>query len=131
VNIYNRYTTQDFQYAHQVMTADWDFTDYDDFMTKHGPKTKTRDYALFAMMAIYYEGSGVIVEQDLIELNLVDTLLHNNIQRFWLKMEPVILEYRKRRGTPYGAVMDYPLFDSLERLYQSTQQIGQQITINA
>jgi hypothetical protein len=102
------------------MTADWDFTDYDDFMMKHGPKTKTRDYALFAMMATYYEGSGVIVEQDLIELNLVDTLLHNNIQRFWLKMEPIILEYRKRRGTPYGAVMDYPLFDSLERLYQST-----------
>lgn len=96
----------------------WDGVD--DFMQKYGPETNLDEFIdTYVRQATFYEGVGVLVEMGLIDIKLVDRLLHNTTQNFWKRMGPVYVELRKRQQPG-----QYPHYDSTEYLYNLTKDMG-------
>jgi hypothetical protein len=101
----------------------WD--NWDDYRQKYGPKTNVSEFVnTHLRLAIFFDGIGVLVEQGLIDINLVDTLLHNQIKFWWETMGPYYLEARQQ--TPHSEKRGYyPALDSAEHLYNLIEQKGQ------
>ncbi len=70
----------------------------------------------------FYECIGVLVQQGLIDITLVDTLFRNHIIDYWVKVKPVIYGGREQRQEP----SQYPFYDSFEYLYNRLKNINRQ-----
>ena len=95
---------------------DWDVTDYDDFISKHGPEANPQDwkdlYAWFNRMEL----QGVYVREGLLDVRLVCLMSGGTIKESWEKYRGVFEEWRRRYNRPrdwveaeylYERVIDY------------------------
>jgi hypothetical protein len=74
--------------------------------------------------ATFYEGIGVLVEEGLLDIKLVDLLLHNNILGNWETFQPFVTEMRRNMEKNWGhSEIFHPHYDSWERLYQNIKQM--------
>ena len=121
---YNRFTEKEFQKSWFEMVSQWEWDDYDDFMTKYGPKTNSEDASKFGSVLAYFEGLGVFVEQKLIDIELVSRLGSSNIINCWEKFRPVFEEYTRRTGNPYT-------YDYLEWLYNELKNKRHKIPVTS
>jgi len=72
--------------------------------------------------ATFYEGVGVLVEEGLIDIKLVDKLLRNNILGNWESLEPLVREMQRHADQFYDEKY-HAVYDSWERLYNRIKQI--------
>ena len=79
---------------------DWQWSDYEDFEKKYGRKTNPEAWYKFGSMAGYFEGIGILVQQGLLDIKLVDSLLKAHIIWFWDKIKPISVEMRRKYKLP-------------------------------
>jgi hypothetical protein len=113
MQIYNRVQEPDFLPSwNEIMQTN--FKDYQEFKLKivNDPSKITSLNKIVA----FYEGVGVLVKENLIDIHLVAELMCGVTRKFWEKIEPVIEEYEKeadfRRYTSetkylYNRLMEY------------------------
>jgi hypothetical protein len=53
----------------------WEWDDYEDFMSKYGPDTNLESWSKLISVGQYFEDIGVLVKRGLIDPDLVDDLL--------------------------------------------------------
>ena len=78
----------------------WNWKDYDDFIKKYGPETNPKAWYSSGSIASFFEGIGVLVYQNLIDVDLVGELMSRHVIRFWEKMKPISKEMRRRFNLP-------------------------------
>jgi hypothetical protein len=78
----------------------WNWKDYDDYMKKYGPEKNPKAWYSSGSVAAFFEGIGVLVYQNLIDVDLVGELMSRHVIRFWEKMEPISKEMRRRFNLP-------------------------------
>ena len=118
MELYREWRSPPFRTAILRMLFECSWDNYDDFEQKYGFRTNPKESVnTFIRQSSFYEGVGVLVEQGLIDINLVDTLLHNTIKYWWERMGPNILEGRRRRKPIEEGKGFYPTYDSAENLY--------------
>jgi hypothetical protein len=76
----------------------WD--SYEAWFEKYSPESRTEESHVYIAINSFFEGVGVLLEQDLIDIKLVYKLLHPTPKWIWEKIGPVIIERRRRRNTP-------------------------------
>jgi len=91
----------------------WD--DYDDFQKKYGLENWEKRVP-FTSMSLFYEEIGVLIEEELIDINLVIQLIGVTFRLFWEKFEPIVLETRIRESVP-------TYFDKMEYLYNEIKKL--------
>ena len=99
MQVYNQVTSPEFfNKWRQVLQAEW--TDYEEYEHKYG-FFNNPDFGdnLYSMMAVF-EGLGVLVKRELVNLEIVDDLVAGFCIRIWEKYEPIMLEQRKQRDWP-------------------------------
>jgi hypothetical protein len=99
MTLYNRFDELEFQKLWNEIMG-WQWEDFDDFWEKFGSETNLEDFSKITTVSNFFEGIGVILNRKLIEPNLVDDLMSGFILRFWEKIQPIALEYRKRYRWP-------------------------------
>jgi hypothetical protein len=127
MQLYEQWKSPEFRLAVVQMVFHYSWDDINDFMERYGPQTNPETWVnVFIRQATFYEGVGVLVEQGLIDINLVDRLLHNTIIYFWEHMGPILTEMRKNQ-----ALGEQPYYDSAEYLYRLIKRREpQQITVS-
>jgi len=121
MELYREWRSPTFRTAVMRMTYHCTWKDFDEFWQKYGPQTNLQDFVnTFVRQATFYEGVGVLVEQKLIDIKLVDRLMHNTIKSWWERMGPVYRELRTKQA--HG---EDPHYDSAEQLYPLIEQMGQ------
>jgi hypothetical protein len=82
----------------ELQNQEW--TDYDDYFSKYGDVNNPEAWAKWEAKASSFNGIGVLLEKNLIDISLVDTLLSSSVNRHWNKisMGPILVEWRKRLG---------------------------------
>lgn len=122
MQLYQGWSEPDMRKAMMKMAWYHQWDNAEDFMKKYGPATNLDEFIdTYVRQATFYEGIGVLVEMGLIDITLVDRLLHNTTQSFWKRMGPVYAELRKRQSPD-----EYPHYDSTEYLYNLVKNMGQQ-----
>ena len=94
MNIYTHVYDLDFWNHFREVAEQWEWKDYDDFYKKYRSVPET--YNIFSSIGSYFEGMGVLVKRNLIDVTLVDDLMSGPLMGLWQKFEPVILEDRRR-----------------------------------
>jgi len=70
------------------------FENFEEYRKKHG-------FNEVAEIAVLFEGIGVLLEQKLIDIDLVDDLFGPTLDLLWDRMQPVIVAMRKGLNQPY------------------------------
>jgi hypothetical protein len=100
MELYKTCTSYDFltQQNELLYTYEWDT--YDEYLAKYSPE-KNPEVAnkIFSVMN-FFEGLGVLLEQELINIDLVYKLLHPLPSWIWEKMFPIVHERRVSSDTP-------------------------------
>ena len=122
MEMYRDYRGLDFRrQLMQVWNLEW--TDFDDFWEKYGPGSKSEEWANWLSVAAFFSGVGVLVKRNLVDISLVDDLLSNIIIRYWVFMEPIIMEWRERlRHDRPKSLHTHELMDGFEYLYLELQK---------
>ena len=102
MSIYSRWHELGFTEV-DVEVSSYEITNWDESLERYGAE----GYAKVLVMARYYEGLGVLVHRNLIDVNMVDDLLSESVLKFYRKYEPVILERRRRDSPQFGEWTEY------------------------
>jgi hypothetical protein len=70
------------------------FESLEDYRMKYGFTDVTE-------LAVLFEGLGVLLEQNLIDIKMVDRLFGPTLNSLWVRMEPVIYAMRKGLNEPF------------------------------
>ena len=80
--------------------ADWNFNDYDDFMSKHGPQSDPEGWRDVLIWFNLLEGFGVYVREGLLDVRLVCLFSGGTIRNTREKYREVFMEHRIRTNHP-------------------------------
>ncbi len=96
-SIYDNYRSiESRQQSMEIHSWEWD--DIDDFFEKYGQQNNPEAWTLWTTKAALFNGIGILLKRNLIDIKLLDDLLTNSVDRHWnaMKMGPILLEWRKR-----------------------------------
>ena len=114
MNLYETYRSPEFR-KQQMTIQNYEYRDYQDFWEKYGSDTNPEAWAVWFSVAAFFNGVGVLVGRDLIDIGLVEEILGNITDRMWTVMGPVLLEWRKQ-GT-IQKMRKYELLHGFDYLY--------------
>lgn len=104
----SKYDQKGLETIFTLMNQEWD--NYEDYMRKYGGVTGHPEVAaaLEAWLS-YFDGIGLLVKEDMIDLDTVYDIAYSRILLLWFKFETIIKEFRKPPwGLPdYGQNLEY------------------------
>ncbi len=109
MQIYNQWATMEMGIQWEnTLNNEWSYEDYH--------KYNVEDIVGARMLARFYEGIGVLVKRNLIDIKLVDDLLSGDLMRYWEHIEPFMLEYRKHQNWPQAAEWVEYLYNQIKTI---------------
>jgi hypothetical protein len=118
MNIYNVYSSKQYQKDQETMLLKWEFDGFDDFFNKYGVDVNPEEHSIYDMYSAYYKGIGVLVRRELIDAKLVYDLMSWSIITFWEKFKPVLLGLREQYGPESGKDIEY-LYNEMKKIQNS------------
>ena len=80
------------------MSREWN--DYDDFMRKYSRGVSIDEWTKSVVTGGYFEGIGVLLEEELLDITKVEKLMGSIIINYWEKIQPLIYEMREKWKNP-------------------------------
>jgi hypothetical protein len=94
MQIYEAYRNAEFRLqAEEIINQEW--ADYDDFWEKYGPNNNARVWSRWGSVAAFFNGVGVLLKKELIDIDLVEELISNQAFVLWVRMEPILTGWRE------------------------------------
>ena len=116
MSMYQRVSDPEFGEAWKELET-WEWKDFNDFQAKYGPDAIMN--SRWNLIDNFFEGVGVMVKRGFVDAAIVDDLMSGYILYWWRKIEPIILEQRKRLSRP-------TLSEHVEYLYNVVHEIWRQ-----
>ncbi|MEM2118075.1 MAG: hypothetical protein QW386_03540 [Candidatus Bathyarchaeia archaeon] len=100
MKLYSDYRSNEFREA-LIKVVNLQFEDYEDYVKKYGSWFSDEPaHKAMAMVAMFFEGIGILLRRKLIDVGLASALFGTSIMLFWEKMKPVMLGLRKQANDP-------------------------------
>ena len=97
----SKYDVEGIERFFHLTNLEWD--DFDDYVEKFSAMNNPKQAAVMDSQMSFFEGLGVIVKKQVIDLDTVYDIFSNRIISLWLKYETVIKGWRKTVGYGPGA----------------------------
>jgi hypothetical protein len=97
-----------------IMDTEW--KDYDDFINKIYSDIDSATG--FRAVARFFEGIGVLVYRELIDVTFVDDLMSGTAMRYWEKIAPITEESRIRQNWPQAGEWAEYLYNQLKPIVE-------------
>jgi cytochrome c oxidase assembly factor CtaG len=115
MRLYSTYSSNEFREA-LIKVMSLQFEDYEDYVKKYGPWFSDEPaHKAMAMVAMFFDGVGVLLYKKLIDQSLIYDLFSTAIRVFWEKMKPVMLGLRRESNDP-------KVFEWFEYLYNEMKR---------
>jgi hypothetical protein len=111
MQLYNRWNSPDVIKAYGYARYMYDKPEeFDEFFSAEHAFHDLDTYARWQMLVTYFEGLGILVKKQLIDIDMVDDLFSNRILWWWDEyMKPYFLKFREH-------IKDPTMYDSIESL---------------
>ncbi|HUS78799.1 MAG TPA: hypothetical protein VM050_09070 [Patescibacteria group bacterium] len=102
MQIYEAYRDAEFRLlAEEIINQEW--TDYVDFWEKYGAIKNPVAWSRWGSVAAFFNGVGVLLKKELIDIDLVEELISNQAFVLWMRMEPILAGWRENvAGVRFG-----------------------------
>jgi hypothetical protein len=130
MNLYESYRSTESR-RQSLEIQSWEWKDPNEFFEKYSQYVNPDAWALWEAKASFFNGIGILLKRNLIDIELLDELLTSSVNRHWniLGMGIILAEWRKRlpersRDQPWKYDLDYSLeeditpFHGFDYLYQ-------------
>ena len=114
MSIFNRFHEAEF-WENFGEVEQWEWESLEEFYEKY--ESRPEMVAKWNSVGTFFEGMGVMVKRNLIDVAIVDDLLSGPIMLLWQKFEPTILEQRRRRNMP-------TMWEWYEYLYEEVWKVS-------
>jgi hypothetical protein len=105
-----------------MMIINQEWIDFEDFWAKYGNESNPDAWAQWWSVAAFFNGIGVLIKRNLLEISLVEELLSNVTDIMWHRMSQVIFEWRKT--IPRQKLREYEVLHGFEYLYTEMHSRG-------
>jgi hypothetical protein len=78
----------------------WEWVDFDDYWSKYSPRANPELNVIRRSARNYYVALAYIVRNGDLDIELLYELNPSGVTRYWDKIEPIALEFRKRNNYP-------------------------------
>ena len=97
MNLYESYRSKESR-RQSLEIQSWEWKDPNEFFEKYGQEVNPDAWALWEAKAAFFNGVGILLKKNLIDIELVDEFLTSSVNRHWnmLGMGVIIAEWRKR-----------------------------------
>ena len=110
MNLYETYRSPTFRRQWDEAIFKIEYEDWDDMNQKYNREANYDLLLSWFSVGTFFEGVGVLLKRNLIDISIIDDLLATSIRMAWEKIGPIEIESRKRFGHPRA-------FDDFEYLY--------------
>jgi len=129
MQIYETYRSSEFRLlAEEIINQEW--TDYDDFWERYGPINNPGVWSKWGSVAAFFNGVGVLLKKELIDIDLVEELISNQAFVLWVRMEPILTGWREnivsRRFGEEAASKKYEAYSGFDYLIQELRKREQE-----
>ena len=114
MSIYNRFHEVEF-WKNLGEIRKWEWESIEEYHEKYYSHPEL--IAKWNAVGSYFEGMGVMVKRNLIDVTVVDDLMSGPLMSIWQKWEPTILEERRRRNMP-------TIWEWYEYLYEEVRKVS-------
>ena len=121
MRLYSTFGSRDFQEA-WVETLQMEFKDYKDYLEKYGAASKKPAFVSVNIVGDFFEGLGIMLRRNLIDIALVDDLFSTDIVVTWHKMKPLAEGWRKHFNRPQMSEWFEYLYNEMKKREQKLQQ---------
>ena len=99
----------------------WEWTDFDDYWSKYSPRANPEANITRRIARNYYVALASMVRRGDLDVELLYELNPSGVTRYWEKIGPIALEFRKRNNYP-----DYlePIEYLAQRINEHRENIG-------
>ena len=123
MGLYEAYRSPEFRnQLSEILSQEWD--DFDDFWEKYGIDTNPEAWVKWVSVVSYFHGIGVLLRQELIDIDLVEELLVNIILISWVRMGPIVKGFRENVARTRSS--RYDPYSGFEYLYSEIKRREQQ-----
>ena len=97
MNLYESYRSTESR-RQSLEIHSWKWKNPDDFFEKYGQHVNPDAWAIWEAKASFFNGIGILLKKNLIDIELLDELLTTSVNRHWnlLGMGIILAEWRKR-----------------------------------
>ena len=114
IRLYSTWEGKEFSEA-TLKIWNLEFKDYDDFIKKNGPwYSETEVYTALRMVANFFQLLGILLLDDLVDIDMVVKAFNFPIRTTWEKMKPLIEGGRKQMGPDLGNHFEY-LYNEMQK----------------
>ena len=108
--LYSIFATEKFQKEYHKFMADLETNDYATFQ---------KIYAVdLAPIGLFFNEVGILLENKLIDIGLVNSLLGGTIKRYWERVKPIVADGRRKLNQPTFAHGVEYLYNEMKRREQ-------------
>jgi hypothetical protein len=100
----------------------WKWKDYDDYISKYGPKADSGSWYSEGSVAAFFNGVGLLLYMNLLDIKIIHGLLFVHVKMFWDKIKPITYEMRTRLDLPQVDQWVEYLYDELNKYDSRTTQ---------
>ena len=115
MNLYSQFRSTEFLHQWSEKFFNWEWEDFEDFERKYGASVNVEYFAMYNSTCAFFEGVGVLVKNDFIDIQSVDELMSIPIKWMWEKMKPITEGYRKQFDDPALWEFYEYLYDELKK----------------
>jgi len=95
MTLYETARSREFRRQYYALTMQQTWNSYEEYLEKYGPTSNMDVFSDHGALIEYFDGIGVLLKKDLVDLEMVKELLFTMIVKTWEKLGPVIIEARK------------------------------------
>ena len=114
MSIYNRFHEVEF-WKHLRELQEWEWDSPEEYYEKYDSNPEMA--SKWNSVGSFFEGMGVMVKRNLIDVTVVDDLMSAPLMSLWQKWQPTILEQRRLRNMP-------TVWEWYEYLYEEVRKVA-------
>jgi len=121
MSLYETHRSPEFRKQY-TRVRDREWTDLDDWQKKYGPENNPDASAEYQSLMSFFDGVGLLVRRELIDISLVHDLMYISTNRIWKFHKPVIYNIRITSGYPNLWEHFEYLSDELEKHHEKYKE---------
>lgn len=119
MQVYAQLQERELHYLMGELIMRWEWRDLDDFLSKYGPETNMEAFNKFSLVVTYFDGLGILVRENLVDIRLVTRVGLEGITVFWEKFAPIIDDLRDHYRMPRMMQDTQYLYHAMQRFVAS------------
>jgi hypothetical protein len=100
MNLYDKFTSREMAKTYREIRS-WQWINFEDFNKKYGYESNPEAYLMRSSLGSFFEGLGILVKRELVDISMVHNLLGISIVNTREKIGPVFKNYRTRTNNQY------------------------------